>query len=81
MSLIIIQTCEMCGKRRELAKGESEDLRGWRKLTSGNQEVTCCDRCLHVIVVHAQNRAAARKDNRPGTLNDRPLTLEFFEAE
>lgn len=81
MSLTIIQTCEMCGKTRELAKGESEDLSGWRKLGSGNKEVTCCDRCLNSIVVHAQTRAAARKDNRPGKLNDQPLVLEFFEAE
>lgn len=85
MSIKMTQTCEMCGKTRDLPTTSARpskphpDSGGWRLLNSGAREATLCDRCVHLVVTHALSRAEARRDNRAGTLNDRPLMLTFYE--
>lgn len=79
MAITITQDCEMCGRKRNLG-GQNEEDGGWRLLDSGARKVTLCNQCIALVVCHAQNRAIARRDSRPGLLNDNPLTLQFQEV-
>mgnify|MGYP003341853347 CR=1 FL=1 len=60
MSLVRLQTCERCGKSRELAERDSADLGGWRTLTSGASEATLCNDCVRAVVTEARGAAEAR---------------------
>ena len=86
MAITVIQTCEMCGKKRDLPMASRQsrtpqpDSGGWRLLNNGSREATLCNGCVLIVVEHALSRASARADKRPGTLNDRPLTLQFSEC-
>lgn len=85
MSIKVTQTCELCGKERDLpmatrqSRTPAPDSGGWRLLSHGSREITACDSCVLLIVVHGQERASARKGGHAGNINERPLTLHFHE--
>lgn len=86
MSIKMTQTCEMCGRERDLPTTSARpskphpDSGGWRLLNVGAKEATLCSRCVSLVVEHALTRAEARRRDHAGTLNDRPLTLMFVEC-
>lgn len=86
MGIQMIQTCEMCGRKRDLPttsghpKTPQPDSGGWRSLSSGNQGATLCNHCVLIVVHHAIERAQARRSGTPGSRNDKPLTIHFNEA-
>lgn len=80
MAIRRIQSCEMCGRERNLDEHQSTQSVGWRDLSFGNKSVTLCFRCVGVIVDHALIRKTARLGNHPGEVNERPLLLQFWEA-
>lgn len=85
MAILMKQSCETCGQTRDLPMAlasrtlPSPDRGGWRQLSSGAREVTLCNSCIALIVLHAEERAAARKDGHAGTRNENPLVLYFAE--
>lgn len=85
MSITVVQTCEMCGKKRDLPMASRQsrtpqpDSGGWRLLNSGSREATLCQNCVLAVVEHALTRASARRDGHPGEINQRALVLQFSE--
>lgn len=86
MGIQMIQTCEMCGQKRNLPTNNGHprtpqpDCGGWRLLSHGAREATLCDKCILIVVHHAIERAQARREGTPGSRNDKPLTIHFNEA-
>ena len=86
MAITMIQSCEMCGKKRDLPTGMGSDRNsprpdsgGWRELSHGSIKATLCDVCVTITVDHARLRAQQRANGHAGELNDRPLVLQFSE--
>jgi hypothetical protein len=76
MGIKMTQTCEMCGRQREIKNELDQDNLGWRRLDDATGEATLCKECVKLIVSHARLRAFARRDR-----NDMPEGLTFWEAQ
>lgn len=64
------QTCDNCGKERELKPTESPENGGWRELSARGDEVTFCPSCLITIVSNARQQATNRECQRLGMMTD-----------
>lgn len=86
MGIQMIQTCEMCGRKRDLPSNSGHprtpqpDSGGWRLLSYGRREATLCDKCIEILVTYALERAEARKAGILGLPDDQTLTVMFNEA-
>lgn len=61
MSVRTVQTCEQCGRSRELRKGDSPDAGGWRTLSTGSLEATLCADDVRDVVLAAREAAKGRE--------------------